>query len=288
MIPFATCGLILGAGILTSYTDISRRKIHNHHLLVIGAAGLIVCALAILMERSSCALPFTSLAFGVLIAVAMYHQKLWRAGDAKLFALYAFLMPPTGNENLIFLPCLSLFACTFLAGLIWLLPQLLVSEIRQVDDVWHEIFCLKTIEQFLPSLATTLSVTWIFGPLLAKTAVIHYPLLTAVLLYFLCTLATRYVEMLYKKPALGILVVLGGLGLRLALSPQFFAANSLIRYVASVILYALVFHAIRALILFSKNLENRVPFAPLLFAGVLLSYTPFLRQAMSILSQWGR
>jgi len=105
--------LPIGAvAVLTVRDDLREGRIYNHRLLQGLAAGAAAYLLLLLLEAAGappilCAAPIPGatghwglavlldLVVGLAVAVGLWLLRVWAAGDAKLFALYAFLVPPS-------------------------------------------------------------------------------------------------------------------------------------------------------------------------------------------------
>ena len=102
---------IVVVAVLTVRDDLRDGRIYNRRLLQGLAAGAAAYLLLLLLEASGapaalCAPPIPGevwhwsgavlldLSVGLLVAIGLWLLGVWAAGDAKLFTLYAFLVPP--------------------------------------------------------------------------------------------------------------------------------------------------------------------------------------------------
>ena len=115
-------GPILITGILTTFTDLKSKKIYNDHLVIGAVLGLIATACAAVFWHEHVLFHIVNGLVAFLIGALLHQSALWRGGDAKLFTLYAFLMPAPVYNILFFPNVVSLFACSFFAGTVILLP----------------------------------------------------------------------------------------------------------------------------------------------------------------------
>jgi Flp pilus assembly protein protease CpaA len=274
IIPFV---LIIIAGMLTSYTDLTEKKIYNSHIIVLTVLAIIFFFLALLTTKALPSLNIYSGLAGLTIAVIFHVKKLWRPGDAKLFILYAFLMPATGYEKILPLPCLVLFALTFTLSLAWLIPQAITRKHIQ------SLFCQGSARTLIFSFLVTLTLSWVMFPLIEITGITRYIFPSFVLINILFLALRKWLKMIQPYPFLLIFIFAIGLLTRLYLSPQFFSSGQILRYAQTVLIYSLSFHALTRLIPFIRAQEQRIPFSPFLFLGCLLSYTPVLRWLLTIL-----
>jgi Flp pilus assembly protein protease CpaA len=93
----ATVTLMLGLGVTTSYTDLTTGKVLNRHLVLFLLACVGIDCLALLLTPAA-ALALTgatvvNTAAGLALAILLYVARVWPAGDAKLFALFVFMVP---------------------------------------------------------------------------------------------------------------------------------------------------------------------------------------------------
>ena len=84
---------ILIIGLLTTFTDLKNKKIYNQHLGLGAIVGLIAIAYAAVLTHEHVFFHFVNGLVSFLIGLILHRSSVWRGGDAKLFTLYAFLMP---------------------------------------------------------------------------------------------------------------------------------------------------------------------------------------------------
>ena len=93
----------------------------------------------------------------------LWHFKLWSAGDAKLFTLYAFLVPLQFYSNcyLNYFPSFILLVNTFLLILLFLAAEALFFNLRQLKSIrslpWRKWFRLKELKPKIFSIASMYS-----------------------------------------------------------------------------------------------------------------------------------
>ena len=89
LVPLAVIGLIC------AYTDIKYGKIFNKWI-VFGLIYVFFLYVFLFSYKTSIDYIFELIlngAIAFLVGYLLWHFKLWSAGDAKLFAVYAFLIP---------------------------------------------------------------------------------------------------------------------------------------------------------------------------------------------------
>ena len=98
--------IILFLGVITSYEDIKYGKIRNKWI-ILGLIYLVVVYIILFLVYNIYNLNVTYLYFllinGTLALLAgflIWYICLWTAGDAKLFFVYALLIPPLAFGNL--------------------------------------------------------------------------------------------------------------------------------------------------------------------------------------------
>jgi hypothetical protein len=90
--------LLVGLGVTASFTDLTTGKVLNRHLLMFFGLGVLFDVVMLFLTRIPLgpwarATGVDALA-GTILAVLLYAAGVWPAGDAKLYALFVFLVPP--------------------------------------------------------------------------------------------------------------------------------------------------------------------------------------------------
>src|SRR5208337_2339158 len=104
--------LILIIGLLTTFTDLKSKKIYNQHLAIGAVAGLAAGAYTAVFGHEDVLYHCVNCLVAFGIGFVLHRTALWKGGDAKLFMLYAFLMPTPVYVPLPFPGVVSLFACS--------------------------------------------------------------------------------------------------------------------------------------------------------------------------------
>lgn len=272
--------LIVLTGILTSTTDILHRQIKNHYLIIMAGLGFYAYLSDFIVQKSIPTLQLLSLGAAIVIGLLLYSQNLWRGGDAKLFILFAFLMPKTGYESLLPVPCLVLFSCSFIAGAIFLMPDTIKTICTNRKTIFHRMISPETIRFAIKSTLYALCLSWIIFPLLTKIKITQYGLLSF-LIVFLSGYAFRRLLKLFKSVFVYIATLTFGLILHIYFSPEFFAWPNWLVFPGIVLLYTFSGNIVTNTIKSLANSQSRIPFAPFLFLGCLLSYTPLIKWMLS-------
>lgn len=280
--------VLLIVGALTTATDITTKKIYNSHLLLAAILGLIATAYSGILLHENVLDHLTNGSAAFLIGLLLYRCELWRGGDAKLFALYAFLMPPAAPATHLLLPLanvVSLFACSFIAGMLILSPFFIRDFIIHRRAILDNLLAPAKRQAFFRGTVRVICFSWILFP------VYYFMRLSGalVMLTFMAFFFSEKLKMVKKqyiltffKETYPVLIgaLLFGLAARLWLSPGSLSLTALTQYLLRVTLSATGSALIYTVFGHFNDYHQRVPFAPLLLLGCVLSYTPFLAWTM--------
>ena len=286
--------IILITGGLTTFTDLTIKKIYNHHIIISAIIGLVTIAYAALFKHENVLFHFINGLIAFIIGFYLHRSALWMGGDAKLFTLYSFLMPNLGYNNTLFPSVIKLFACSFITGTIILMPILIKDIIINYHNLANELFSPQRRQALYSAIATVNFTSWILFPFyyLAK---ITDPAIIFIIAYLIFHWGYRVkkeanknyiIEDIKKNFIIGFIGILFGFLARLWLSPNSLSYQSLIRYIIMVGLSATISTCIHTTLRYFKNSHERIPFAPLLFMGCILSFAPFLTTLMNMVTQW--
>lgn len=126
---------ILLLGLATSYTDLKYGKIRNRHLLIAMIYGLAVHVIYFYTKYINASLSMpelietgTNFMIAVIVAYMLYHTAIWTAGDAKLFMIYALLVPIQIYErgHVPFFPAIAVLINTFVPFFVFYFIRLIV------------------------------------------------------------------------------------------------------------------------------------------------------------------
>ncbi|MDE2221581.1 MAG: prepilin peptidase [Candidatus Omnitrophica bacterium] len=289
-INFSSQLLVLLLGLVTSYTDITEKKIKNVHLIVIGAAAVALGLMQAPPHPASAPDTFVNVLVASAIGIPLFISRMWRGGDVKLFIVYSLLMPATGQEGVFLASPVVLFISSFLAALMIVLP----FEIYEV--FWTNRLSLKSKEIYWDNIKLAFlgfaSFNWIIFSFFYKLKFFKYPLVVAVFSVLLFPFLNRWV-MKWAQNALGhwrniiMLAVMAGFIIHLLFIPREFFWTELGRSVRSIFIFSTIFFIFKCAIDKANVSKERMPFAPMLMIGYYASYTGFLKKVASLI-MWMR
>lgn len=270
--------VILITGILTIITDLKSKKIYNQHLILGTVLGVGVTIYSLVFAGENVLFHFINSLVAFVIGFCFYHFDLWRGGDAKLFILYAFLMPPIKGLSPVLSSTINLFTCTFTAGIVIFLPIFFKDFTANKNGE----FFLENLKKPFNSTKLTILFSWMLYPVyylainyfakIINTAII-FQLTTYIIFYITRRCLDKLMKINYITASLGIAF---GFFMRLLLNPHSLSWPTLPHSILNIGLYSFLSSLIYATQTDFERYRDRVPFAPLLFIGCLLSYTPFL------------
>jgi len=272
--------IILLTGVLTVSSDIHVRKIYNRDLFLGTVLGLAAMIYARLWAHEDIVCHLVNGLAAFVIGLVLYRLNEWRGGDAKLFTLYAFLMPPPGVYNTLLSSAINLFACSFISGSILLLPLFIkIILTHQLKSSLHNI------KGLLKTSGRTVLISWAFFPVY-YAAIFHFSkFVNASIIFMTVTLLILFSVRFFLEKILENQFVLAGgfiLGflMRLWLEPHSLSCPVLPYSVLKIVIYCAISVFIYGTFDHLKENRDRIPFAPLLLVGCVLSYTPFLTWIM--------
>lgn len=277
---------IITMGILTCYTDVRYHKIKNIHLLFLSFLIILLYIFLFVFKRyfsvDFLKLFFLNFLTSLIIGFIFYINKLWGAGDAKLFILYSLLILPNKYSNILPLFSFVLFTNTFLISTIMLLPFLII---KYGKEIFQEVIRLGILWEPTKTFLITFSIVWIVRPILEVIKFENDFFINFTLIYLLYFFIYRLIYK-FKKNVL-LIIILIGLFLHILTDPSAFAINNLIILFKKILCYSIIFYILRVMIYkkgISTSETNRIPFAPFLFIGLLISQTKFLLKIISFIS----
>jgi Flp pilus assembly protein protease CpaA len=305
--PIIFFSIILIIGVLTTSTDLKHKKIYNQHLIIGAALGLIATAYTAIFRHEDIFLHIVNGLTAFLIGFIMHRFALWRGGDAKLFTLYALLMPTPLYGHPLCPDAIILFASSFIAGMLILLPILIKDMVTNHNAIINDLLSLAKRRALFTGIWEVLYYSWVLFPFyyLLKTTKMTYSfhhlekitnpivILTIISLFFSREYKNKkkadknsFIKFLNENFIPLIIGIVFGFLMRLWLNPNSLSYPALTRYIIIVILSSLISICIHITINHFKDYQDRVPFAPLLFIGCILSYTPFLSKLMYVTIKW--
>lgn len=270
---------------MTVSSDILKKKIKNRDIVLIAAAAIFLYILfgirgEIKISLSLVMNPLVALAIGFLL----YSRQLWKAGDAKLFALYSLLVYNNKYSSLLPLSCLVIFLNTFLISFICLVPYLVKNIIDNKNNLRKKILSPDTLSYFAMIIGITLSISWVIKPLLSLLPLKNVFFLEFVLIYLGYSVVFRSMNNIKGKRIILVIVFLTGLILRYTIEPGSFQLNNLYPYLKHILQFSFLVYLIRTVIDLEEKINVRIPFAPFMFLGAVLAETDFLKWAMTFLT----
>ncbi len=213
--------LILIIGALTSYTDITKRKIKNIHIVVGGMLGLIYYIILFVFDKFSPDYSFFSnLGIAFAISFVLYLFRIWPAGDAKLFMLLAFLFSRPSQLNLY--PSLFLFFNISIIGALLIILDLIFGKfLPSPIDSLKIILSKKNLISFGELLIIAFSVTWT-RPFLMGIIPLSSNIAVILILYSSYGFIYGWIKKLKKKLLPLTLIFLAGIFLRFLLQKEIF------------------------------------------------------------------
>jgi len=269
--------IILFTGALTIFTDLKSKKIYNQHLGLNAVMGIAAIIYTAFWAHENILFHFINGLIALVAGFVLHRFNLWRGGDAKLFTLYAFLMPPLGGSNPLILSPINLFSCSFIIGSIILLPLYIK------DSVTNNLLHSKRFQSLINIIAITIFISWILFPIFYFVRAIHIPIISVVIIYLIYMAARFMRKKIGKNYIIIISGILFGFLMRLWLSPVSLSWPALPFFLLKIGLFSFLSAWIYGILENLKEQHDRVPFAPLLFTGCVLSYTPFLTWIMQLM-----
>lgn len=254
------------------FTDLKNKKIYNYHLTIGAILGLVTIIYAAIWIHENILFHIINGLIAFVTGYCFHRFRLWRGGDAKLFTLYAFLMPPLGHDNAPFSSAINLFACSFIIGASILTLTSIKDITSNYNAMINELLPPKKRKDLVRNIGTTVYLSWIIFPVYYFTSTIHNPIVSLMITYLIFNFAPH----LAKNYIIEILGIIFGFLIRFWLAPDYLSWQALIHFILRAGLWSTVSAFVHTLLGHFRKYHDRVPFAPLLFLGCVLSYTPFL------------
>jgi len=274
--------LIAVTGALTIYTDVKEGKIKNAHLAAILAATIALYCVFIATGALKLSLTIiTNALAGLVLGFILYTLHTWKAGDAKLFFLYSLLLTQNKNSYVLLLPCFTLFANIFLMSFIALIPLSLKDLVYHKKIRLKNIFSKNILISFIKIWLITFSVSFFIGPLLAAYIAHDNIIISLAFIAFSYLIYRVLAKINYIILFVSILIT--GMALKLFFMlemPSISQMADFIKYTAG---YSAIIILLTQAITLEKEKHTRIPFAPFMLMGALLSTTPFLEWAIEML-----
>ena len=147
-----------------------------------------------------------------------------------------------------------------------------------------ELFSKKTAVYFGKTFFILLGLSWIMLPIIACIPFQDNIFFSFVVFYLSYSLLFKFVDKI-KKTAILASVITAGLILRYLLTPCFFSLASILSYIRLILVYSGVFYILTIMTTEQTKQRVRIPFAPFIFLGAILTNTPFLITIMGLLAR---
>ena len=275
--------LILSIGALTTFSDLKSKKIHNWHLGLGALLGLAAIIYTAVWTHENVLFHFINGLIAFVAGTYFYRSGVWRGGDAKLFMLYAFLMPALERDHILFSGTVNLFACSFIAGMIILIPLFIKDIISNYNAVIKKLLSQEKSKDLFRAIGITIFSSWIIFPVYSFVRINHIPAISLAFTYLIFNLALHFIKKIKINYIIGVSGSIFGFLMRLWLSPHSLSWPTLSYSIFKIGLFSALSAGIYASLDLLKEYHDRVPFAPLLFIGCVLSYTPFLTWIMLLI-----
>lgn len=300
--------IIVAIGVLTTFTDLKNKKIYNRHLVIGTVIGVIAIVYTAVFRHESVLFQITNGLVAFPIGLLMHRAALWKGGDAKLFTLYAFLMPPPAAFNHIPFPsAISLFACSFIAGMLILFPVFIKDMIINHNAIINDLFLPTKLQALFHGIGRAIFYSWALFPLyyllkLVKIPFLPYcfekitsPVIVLTIMFLIFSggykikkeAEKHFLIKFFKKNSIELAIgIIFGFLMRLWLAPDSLSYPALKRYFVIITLSSAISTCIHIIYNHFKNYQERFPFAPLLFIGCILSYSSFLPTLTHTMTRW--
>lgn len=269
--------LLLATASLTIYTDFREKRIKNIHLFVISSAAIVLYSLLLISGKltlSSALIlnPMVSLIIGFIL----YASGLWKAGDAKLFFTYSLLLPVNKYPAILPWGCLVLFINTFLISFLCILPLSVRDILRNKNMITQGSYWKKGLITFGKTLFVVFCISWLSQPILHFLPFKSNIFLTFILLYVGYSLFHKFIiRSKFGHIIIPLFIVIGFI-IRYFFLPESLKLEKITASLKSLFIYSLAFYILGAIVDTETKESQRIPFAPFMFIGALLSNTNFL------------
>ncbi len=235
---------ILALGIWISWEDYKKAMIRNKLLMIGAGIGIFTYAILALfqvVDWLTIVTGFGNGAAALLVGFVVWKLNWWSAGDAKLYGLMAFLVPPsTYRYTSTQLPAIDLLVNSLLPIFFYLLVVLIIKTTKkQKYNAFIETIRPKKLAY---SITAIFGIGWVLVYLFAYTSVRSNFLLNILLIFIIL----RLVEKVLKEQTFGFLILV--CVMRLFFNTKHYTTkNFLVSFIIMVLLYIIVFGLVRRL-----------------------------------------
>ena len=235
---------IIALGSITSYEDHKEGMIRNRYIVGAGVLGVLTYAFLALFGIASWAdLGWQTVRalVALLIGFLIWQINWWSAGDAKLYAMFAFLVPA---QTYTFVTTqyepLEILINALLPVFVWLFVKLVwKTSKRQKWEAIKEVIEPKRLGLAIVAIfAITWGTQYLFQWLMIKPNIILNILLVAV--------GVRVMTFLFKEQTPYLMIIIAVM--RIFLNTKYYTTTGfLISFLVMIVLYLLVFGFVRKL-----------------------------------------
>lgn len=279
--------LILFLGLFSSYTDIKFRKIKNRHLFLTIISGLIIYIYLIVNNRFIINyIFFINLLIALGLALLLYLSDNWGAGDAKLFLVFCWLMGTKKYPNLIPFPSVIIFMNIFILSTLVILVLSLGLIIKESAFVWKRLFSAELFKKLANSFLIIFGLGWII-PILITPLRPYFPNTLLVIILYLSYSIIYGIMQKLKTNILSLFIFSAGIIARFFYRFSDFSLLNILIYLKKIVCYVFVFYLLKIIFDLNKNTQENqkfIPFAPLIFLGVIAANTDLIYWAMKFLN----
>lgn len=276
--------IVIILGFCTSYTDIKYKKIKNAYLFWALVVAVLTYAYMIISKDANIKTGFIiNCIIGFAIGFLLYLLNLWSAGDAKLFFVYCLLIPTSRYSNIFLFPSLAVFANIFVVSTIILSILAFKNILVDKKAFLNKLLCKGTFFKLGVAFLTIFSFAWLVS-FVSRPLIGHFNPFLGILILYLVYMLIYYAIRKSRKSYLFFLILIGATIIRFLILPEDFYFKSLVSYFQKTALYTAVFYLINLIFDLNEDKKETIPFAPLMFIGVLLTNTDFVFYIINFLN----
>ncbi|OIO36935.1 MAG: hypothetical protein AUJ74_00360 [Candidatus Omnitrophica bacterium CG1_02_44_16] len=294
--------IIVLLGVLTTFSDVRSHLIMNRYLFFAILAGICVYALQMFLGKGLIIGPYlfaANILFASATGFAFYWANLWGAGDGKLFATYAFLMPVDRYIAIFPFPCMPIFLSIFLLSMLAILIVTILRFFYYKDKSallkglhMNKIFKIFLTERMHISFVTP----WLIWPFMDILKFKYDVYAKIIILFIFYGTVERFMDRFQEKRHIILSAVAIGIVARVIFQSNIFHISSFLAYFLRILKFTLFFYFLNILTQ-SELLKSRshgipkvsetgeiIPFAPFMMVGTLVANTDLVKIAIQFFS----
>ena len=156
--------------------------------------------------------------------------------------------------------------------------------IRDRNSIGKKIVSSDAAKYFLRIIGITFSISWIIKPLLKFLPLHNILFLEFIFVYCGYLAVFRYINRLKKKKILVAMIFLIGLAIRYLAMPESLQPGNVYHDLKRILQFSFILYIIRIIIDIEEGQKIRIPLAPFMFLGTVLSNTNFLNRIINLLA----